>query len=98
VHTQHASDFSQGASVEIIRRQHHAVFGGERDQSGMGGRFKARIRGRNRLGLRSGELATVFAFFVETDQALGAAVAIDKFLREDGAKPAFERSAAGEGG
>ena len=49
-------------------------------------------------GLGSGELRAVFALFVEADQALGAAVAIHEFLRQHGAQPAFERSAAGKRG
>ncbi len=55
------------------------------------------VGGGKRLRLGSGELRAVFAFFVEADQAFGAAVAIDEFLRQHGTQPAFERSAAGEG-
>ena len=53
--------------------------------------------GQSRRGIGGAELDSLFGFFVETDQAFGAAVAIDVFLREDGAQPAFERSASGVG-
>ncbi len=55
-------------------------------------------RGRNRLRLGGAELDAFFGFFVETHQALRAAVAVDVFLGQNCAQPALEGSPSGVGG
>ena len=59
--------------------------------------FQTLVGGRDGLGIGGAELNSIFRFFVEAHQALGASIAVHVFLREDGAEPAFEGSAASVG-
>ena len=91
VDAQHARDLCKGTAIEIIGAQDRAVFGGERCQGLVGGLRQALVGSRREwLGFGSAELDAFFGFLVEAYQALRPAVAVDVFLGQNGAQPAFE--------
>ena len=94
---QHSGNVGQGTSIQKIRGQDQSIFAGERGQSLVGCGFQLGVGRCHGLRLGSLKLDSFFILFIKADEALLAAIAIYIFLREHGAQPAFERSAASVG-
>ena len=93
--TQHARNFGQGSFIEVVRAQDRTVFPGKEGESFIGSQRETRIGASDRLRIRRAKLRTLLGLFVEADQPLRSAIAVDVLLRQHRAQPAFERSAAG---